>query len=145
MTTLVAPVKTDHLLPAAPEHLHQDATEWLSDLEFCRTELSFLIKLLDKTFLRVRGTQRLDDLSILEKKVRALRAKPLKQLHDAVILHEQHLASLDLDEFSLNRQSIVEEHAKHELGVTAFMRTIKKIKKEIFDFVEAEIKTSSKK
>jgi hypothetical protein len=143
MTILLSPATSDYLLEPAPDHLHQDATEWLSDLEFCKTELSFLNKLLDKTFLRSSATQMQNDLAALDNRVKFFRTVSLKKLHDEIINHERRLAVLDEDVFSMDRESIIKEHEKQEVAVNTFMETVKKLKKEIFAFVEQEIKSAT--
>jgi hypothetical protein len=139
MSTLIESPKSDYLLQPHPSDLHNEATEWISDLEFCKTELIFLNKLLDKSFLKTKGKERLADLLAFEKKIRFFRANTLKSIHSEVIVHERHLASLDENVFAQDEQSIREEHERINTSVNAFMGTVRKIKKEIFDFVEKEL------
>lgn len=140
MTTLIERPKSDYLLMPHQADLHEDAMEWLSDLEFCKTELSFLNKLLDKSFLRVKGAQKLSELLAFEKKIRLFRSNSIKNIHDRVVHHEQRLEELDENMFAQDEQEIREDHKKINADVMTFMGNVKKIKKEIFDFVEKELK-----
>ena len=145
MTMLLEQEKGAYLLKPPMESLHHEVTEWLSELDFCKAELAFLSKVLDKYFLRVKGSQKLSDLFVMEKKVKAFRSNALKEIHHVVIHHEQHLAALDEDKFSQDEQAIREEHRKHSERMKTFLGSIRKIKKEIFSFVEKELKQAKKK
>jgi hypothetical protein len=140
METNVEFTKNKYLHKADLNELHADTIEWLSDLEFCKTELSFLFKLLDKYFLRVRGDEKLNELFILESRVKSFRTEILKDLFEEINNHEKHLASLDENMFTNDEQSIRDEHEKYTLSIKAFMGSVKKVKKYLFDFVEIELK-----
>ena len=143
METLLQKPKLETLLQTGIDDLHHDTMDWLNELEFCTTELSFLNKLLDKYFLRIKGSQQITDLSKLDTKVNAFRNKTLNVLYQEINSHEKHLAELEERRFIQDEQSIREEHKKFGSDVKAFMADVKKIKKEIFDFVEKELKSTA--
>ena len=72
MIALLEPSKTNYLLQPGLGDLHREVTAWLNELAFCKSELLFLNKLLDKYFLRVRGQEKLSALISLEKKVKEI-------------------------------------------------------------------------
>ena len=144
MTRLIAPSKNDFLLQEHPVNMHVEAREWLSELEFCKTELAFLNKLLNKAFLSAVSIKKINALDIIDKKIKVFKEKMLKEILDSVILHEQHLASLDENSFAQDAHVINQEHNKTSMGVKAFMSSVKKIKQEIFDFTEGQMKQSKR-
>jgi len=140
MKSLLTPAKSTYLLEQGPDYLHQETTEWLSELEFCKTELSFLAKLLDKAFLRVSDAQKLSDLASLEKKVKAVRTLTLQTVQEEVIKYERILSRIDQDQFFMNKQSMMGQHLLNAQKVKDFMSTVRKIKAEIFKTVEQQLK-----
>lgn len=143
METLLAPPQNELLLQLSLDDLHHTTTEWISKLEFCKTELSFLTKLLDKYFLRVKGNQKITELTSLSIKVKSLRNKALKELHNSVIVHERNLASLHANMLIQDEQAIREEHLKFNLGFKEFMSELKKLKQETFNFLDKELKLAA--
>lgn len=142
MTKLLTPATNAYLLEPAPQHLHSEALEWLSDLEFYKTEIIFLTKLLDIAFLRVTSDENLKLLKALEKKVRSFREQTLDDLHQRVTEHEKHLSELDEDLFKKNKPKVDEEHHNRYKEFVAFAEEIKELKKEIFTLVEVQMKRS---
>lgn len=142
MTKQLTQATGAYLLQPAPQHLHNEALEWLSDLEFYKTEISFLTKLLDIAFLRVTSDENLNQLKALERKVRSFREKTLDDLHLLITKHENHLSKLDEDVFKKKKYEIDEEHRNHYKDVVDFAEEIKELKKEIFTLVEVQMKRS---
>lgn len=142
MTKLISSPTNDFLLQEHPVNMHVETTDWLSELEFCKTELSFLTNLLKKVFLNANNKRRISEATSLEMKVKLFSEKMLKELREAVIKHEQHLASLDENKFAQDEQVIKEEHERKKLSVNEFMGSVKKVKKEVFDFFEVQMKQS---
>jgi hypothetical protein len=144
MTTLLSPAKSDYLLEMDFSSLHSESIEWLSEIEFCNTELAFLEKLMNKAFLRVNNVNKLQELNALERKGKELKTQSLKKLYNEVIIHERNLASFDENMFSMNEQSLRDEHHKQKSGVADFMATFKSFKKAVFELVEEQIRQSDK-
>lgn len=144
MTTLLEQAGTDYLLQPGIDGLHAEATNWVSELEFCKAELQFLNKLLDKYFLRVKGEQKLLTLEAMEKKVRSFRSKILSLALKKVLAHKESLATLSEQVFHQDEQRIREEHQTRKLDVQELLGNEKKIKQEIFAFVERELKEATK-
>jgi hypothetical protein len=143
MTTLIPVPKNDFLLQEHPVNMHEETMEWLSELEFCKTELAFLSKLLNKALFNTGSIRKISELDMLDKKIKVFKEKTLKEIHDSVIRHELHLASLDENAFA-QAYLIKQEHNKKSMSVKAFMSSVKRVKKEIFDFVERQMKQSKK-
>jgi len=142
METLLAP--PEKILQTGMDELHRETIDWVMELEFCKTELSFLGKLLDKYFLKIKGNQQLSELTKLDIKVRAFRGTTLNFLHRELVSHEKHIAELEEKKVRQQDEQIVrEEHLKFDNDVKDFMRYVKNIKNEVFRFVEKELKSST--
>ncbi len=144
MTTLISTPKNDFLLQEHPVNMHEETMEWLSELKFCKIELAFLNKLLNKAFLSSVSIKKINALDELDKKIKVFREEMFKEIYDSVISHEQHLALLDENAFAQDAHVIKQEHNKMSTSVNAFMGSVKKVKKEIYDFVEGQMKQSKK-
>lgn len=144
MKKLISTAKSTYLLTEHPVNMHVETTDWLSDIEFCKTELAFLAKLQNRVFLNANNKRKINQATALDKKIKLFREKTLLKIHDSIIKHENHLASLDENAFTQDRHVIAEEHKKHKLSVNAFMGSVKKIKKEVFDFIEMQMVQSKK-
>lgn len=140
MAKLLTQAKGDFLLMEHPVNMHEEVTQWISELEFCNTELLFLQNLLNRYFLQISVKKRIEEFKILESKLKTFHTKYFREFHDAVLRHEHDLSELDKDIFSQNGKTIQKAHKKHKLGMTAFMGSVKKIKKEIFTFIEKQLK-----
>lgn len=140
METLLIPQKSAYLKKESLLGLHQTCVWWLSELEFCKTEFSFLNKLLDRYFLRMKSSAQLAELAKMEKRVRLFRTKTWKIIHTQVVHHEHMLTALDENMFAQDEQYIRDEHQKLMTVVQAFMDQVRELKKEIFRFVESEVK-----
>lgn len=140
MATLIGPAKNDFLLLEHPVNMHEEVTQWLSDLEFCNTELNFLQKLLNKYFLRISVKNKLTALNRLELKLKSIQTKNFKKIHSAILLHEHRLSELDKDKFLINEKSIRKEHNKNKSDMISLMTVMKEFKSELYAFIEKEMR-----
>jgi GTPase involved in cell partitioning and DNA repair len=124
--------------------LHQEALIWLSEIEFYKTEIIFLTKLLDIAFLRVTSAGNLERMKLLEKKINDFREKTLDDLHAKVISHENQISALDEDEFQKNKSAVDEVHHGHFREIMTFKNEVRELKKEIFELVENQLKRAKK-
>ena len=136
MTALLSQAKNDYLLQVGIDYLQHESIEWISELDFAETELSFLSNLLNKAFLFTKDDQKINELNILEGKVLLIKNNSLKQIKDKLILHEEHLGNLEEDLKSVNEQFIREEHINNKSVINIFLDSLKSIKKEIFGIIE---------
>ena len=122
--------------------MHRETIEWLSDIEFCRTEFAFLLKLIDREFLKVMGKQKPDDLEVLEKKVESFLEKTLGDLYSKTNRHEHNLFSINENVSEETEKLIRSEHSKLSGKIAVLMTSVKEIKKEIFEVVEKQLKVA---
>ncbi len=144
MTALLSQAKNDYLLQVGIDYLQHESIEWISELDFAETELSFLSNLLNKAFLFTKDDQKINELNILEGKVLLIKNNSLKQIKDKLILHEEHLGNLEEDLKSVNEQFIREEHINNKSVIISFLDSLKDIKKEIFEIIEIQLKKNKK-
>jgi lipase chaperone LimK len=140
MTALLSPATGDYLLMPAPEQLHQEAVEWLSDLEFYATELNFFSHLLTTTRLVAESPAVEDQLTRLEKKVDRFREKRLSPLRQSLVAFEKHLSDLDLETFHARQEPIQTEHRELNRSLREFWTDLKQLKSDLFRFVEEQMK-----
>ena len=136
MTTLLAPPKNDFLLQTVISELHGDVIRWLDEIEFYKTEVSFLIKLMNRHLLRINQSEKVNSLLELEKRVKNYRTLKLSKVMLALYDLESHLSRLDEVLFSQDEQMIREDHKKLKNETDEITLTIKKLKLEIFAFIE---------
>lgn len=132
------------LLQEGLNYLHKQTTDWLSELEFYGTEFIFFTKLLDKAYLRTGSSKKSAELNLIFQKLKSFRVEMLQKLADTLSLHERHLASLDLNVFAQNEYAIRQEHEQCRHDMIALTDSIRKIKKEIFNIVEKQLKQINK-
>lgn len=140
MVKLIGPPKSLKLLVAHPVSMHDETTQWISELEFYKLEMDFMQNLLNKFFLQFSAKRNLNNFVKVEEKLKAFHKKYYKQMHDDITKHEHNLSELDKDMFAKARKEIVAEHKKHKTGMKAFMASVKKIKSEIYKLIGDEIK-----
>ena len=139
MTALLSQAKNDYLLQVGIDYLQHESIEWISELDFAETELSFLSNLLNKAFLFTKDDQKINELNILEGKVLLIKNNSLKQIKEKLILHVEHLGNLEENINSFNEQSIREEHINNRSVINLFLDSLKSIKKEIFGIIENQL------
>ena len=142
MTELLTPAKTDYLLPEseAPVQHHREVTDWLSEMEFFKTELDFFSHLLDNAWLRVVRAQTTVELESLEKKMMGFTGKELPALHEALVMHEKLLAAKDLETIEKSNDQLAKDHAQLGKAMGDFTSLLKELKKELFDLVEKQLR-----
>jgi hypothetical protein len=135
---------TNYLLKPGHDQLFLETKEWKSDLEFYKIELSFLEKLLDKTFLRITTRTESVELELLNKKIKETVLKKLIPLSDRISLHEKYFESLEEKTFSISEENIWEEHLNVNHEINTFIRDVKMLKHEIFIVVEKIMRLANK-
>ena len=133
METLTSP-KTEYLLRAGLEVLHEQSKEYLDEIAFIKEELVFFNKLLNKN----AGQQfPSNQAATLSKEMVAFDSNPLTILHNKIIEHERWLADM-IKTDTLGRQ---ESYRDIHRGLTEEMDECRKkfqsLKKSIFSFAKS--------
>ncbi|MEO8146775.1 MAG: hypothetical protein ABI723_04005 [Bacteroidia bacterium] len=143
METLTTTFAKESRLQFNPHDIYISTIEWLSELEFSKTELSLLSKLLDKSFLRAHKQQEYCELLRLDKRVKLFLNYTLRDMQRKIAEHEKHFVLLDENIFTQDEQFIHDEHKENESCLTEFRNDLNKLKNELFHFVEGEWKSAT--
>lgn len=124
--------KTEYLLDASLESLHQESLEWLKEIAFWADEMSFFFTLLHKK--EVREAFPTKELAALEKELIRIHGDKLDAARSMVESHERTLASV-LKTTSLQaEESYRETHRRLLMEVYGMQSLIRDFKKAVFDF-----------
>ena len=120
--------------------MHDDVVQWLSDLEFCNVEFTFLRKLLRKNNFYTSSKKRVTTYYALEIKLKKFQEKNLKATYKGLVKHEHNLSEMDKNKLIIDANKLAKEHNKNKLALMAINGSIKKLKHELFAFVEKQLK-----
>jgi hypothetical protein len=127
---LLAIPKTEYLLDASLESLHQESQEWIREIEFWNDELTFFYKL-----LRQKESKRSFpsvDLAAIEKELVRINAEKMEPVRNGVLSHERLLSSVAKSQ-SLNEERVYREaHRRLLMEVFGLYGTIREFKKRVF-------------
>ncbi len=140
MPKLLPQANNKFLLPPHPVNMHNDVVQWLSELEFCNVELTFFIKLLRKNNFYTSSKKRVTSYYALEIKLKKFQEKNLKTTFKGLVKHEHNLSEIDKNKLVMDVKKLTKEHNKYKLGVLAINGSVKKLKHELFAFVEKQLK-----
>lgn len=131
MESLTSP-KTNYLLEAGLDVLHAESKEWLSDLEFQKSELNFFLKLLNsKVFELDKEPQRQHIYENMNK----LCTSVLMELQQDVKAHEKTLAEV-LASKSNSDAPYRAQHRQLKAKVSQIDNDVRTLKMLVFRFVE---------
>jgi hypothetical protein len=127
-------VNSDHLLEGSLDWLHQQTTEWCSEVEFWREELVFFYRLLRKRELKANlPSQRLADL---EKELVKISSEDLQELRTLLRKHDAKLRKLTEQ---ISKNSELEYRHNHKailFNIQHFEIKMRNFKKSVFGFVK---------
>lgn len=120
-----------------------ETVEWLAEIEFYKTELRLLSKLLDKAFHRFHKRKEYTDLLKLDKRLKVFLFYSIKEMQQRIEDHERGFVLLDQNIFSQDDKLILERHTEFDQAMSKFKDERKKLKTELLKFSEAEWKSAS--
>lgn len=124
-----------YLLHPGLETLHEQSTEWLSDIAFWRDEAAFLYALEIKKTLKSVPVKAKEAMEQAENELVRLSGGDIDKLYDEVVAHERYLSNL-LESKKENEADYREKHEKIAEKVIKFEDRFKRLKKEIFEVVK---------
>lgn len=132
---LLTPPKPIYLLDVDIEMLHEQSTEWLSEIAFWRDEAAFFSSLIIKKTLKSVPVSAKNRIKNIEKELISITIDDLDKLQKSVEQHEKFLSNLLRTE-SHEEETYRKKH--HELAQTfvQFEKRFKALKKEVFSIVE---------
>lgn len=132
MEALITP-KTNYLLEAGLEVLHHESKEWLSELDFMKSELRFFMKLLNsKVFILEKDQQRQHIFKNMDK----LAGSVLQDLEQEVKTHEKSLSTLLTATKDADDAKYRATHKELQQKVQQLVNDIRSLKMLVFLFVE---------
>jgi len=126
------------------EELHNDATLWISEINFINDEIRFLNHLLSSNYI--------DFLEAgLDKKIKGMIKKLDTEknmgniLYKNIILHKKIMRELIETKSVTSNKNYLETHKKLEREVYVYFKKYRKIKKNIFNLVESIMRKKEQK
>ena len=82
------------------------------------------------------------DFSNFNKKenIKKFQEKNLKATYKGLVKHEHNLSEMDKNKLIIDANKLAKEHNKNKLALMAINGSIKKLKHELFAFVEKQLK-----
>lgn len=125
--------RTEYLLDATLESLHDESVSWLKELDFWGDEMSFFYKLLQNK--KVSGSFPSSEMAEIEKELIRLNGDMLDKVKAGVSSHERMLASVVRSTSLSDEQSYREKHKQLLDEMNMLQAEIRKFKKAVFAFI----------
>lgn len=135
MENLMAP-DTKFLLDRNIEDLHHTSREWLSEINFWKTELAFFQKILEISAPKLQHSEEKMQLDHLQNLILFYNGELLDKYRQNVKRHAKHLGKI-LQNGSEEDALIRETHMKYYDQVSSFAKRFKEFKLELFEFFYA--------
>ena len=132
METIASP-KTEYLLQASLEVLHEQSMECLDEIHFIKEEFAFFNKLLNKNAGKQFPSEQ---AAILGSELVSFNSTILSILHNKIIEHERWLADIIKTDTLGRQQSYREMHRELMEEMNACRKKFLQLKKKIFAFAK---------
>lgn len=133
MKTMNSNPKTEFLLGAGLDVLHQESHEWLNTVAFWKDETRFFSDLLNRKDVMKNGESAYGEmLQNLDKIHESL----FEYLADDIVAHEKLLARLHKGEKGLADSNYREKHRNLRQRIDIFTRDFREFKKMVFGYVK---------
>ncbi len=130
MNTTSANPKTELLLGAGLNVLHQESHEWQETIAFWKDEIRFFANLLNKKDLKE------SEYGKMLKNLDTIHENLFDYLSDDIIAHEKLLARLIKGEKGLSDGNYRDQHRKLNERMDVFSKDFKELKKMVFGHVK---------
>ncbi len=130
MNTKIANLKTELLLGASLEVLHQESREWLETIAFWKDETKFFADLLTKKEIKE------SEYGKMLKNLDKIHENLFDYLTDDIVNHEKNLARLEKGEKGLSDGNYREQHRKLNERMAIFAQDFKDFKRMVFGYVK---------
>ena len=128
MKTMTSNPKTELLLGAALDVLHQESREWLDTIAFWKHEAKFFADLLNKKEIKESEFGKM--LKYLDK----IHENLFDYLSDDIKEHEEYLARLEKGEKGIADGDYRDEHKRLNESMVLFENDFKEFKKMVFGY-----------
>jgi hypothetical protein len=130
MNTTSTNLKTELLLGAGLNVLHQESREWQETIAFWKDESRFFADLLDKK--QSKDSEYGNMLKNLDK----IHENLFDYLSDDITAHEKLLARLEKGEKGISDANYREQHRKLSKRIEIFTNDFREFKKMVFDYAK---------
>jgi hypothetical protein len=130
---LLSNPKTEYLLDASLEYLHNESLEWLNEMDFWRDEMAFFQKLLHKEGLKDAFPS--ERLAALDKQLIGIITNKLEKIMNEVRDHERSLAALIKTTSFQKEENYRHMHRQLLWDIWDIHTAIRNFKKDVFAFV----------
>ena len=125
--------KTQYLLQASLEVLHEQSREYLNEIDFMKIELAFFNKLLNKNAGKQFPTEQ---AAALSKRITKFMSRSLPGLLKKIMEHEQWLSDIIKTNTLGRQESYREVHRDLTKEMIMCRQTFIRLKKKVFSFAK---------
>ena len=134
--TVKQPSKSSVLIPKGLTELHFESIQWLSTIEFWKTEFNFFKNLISKNFLRVTLVDKMRGLEEFDKKLDRIYTHDLAPLEIEIKKHEHYLNKLESGDSDVDDVTYRNSHNEAAQEIQRFEKIFKKFKLDLFHCLE---------
>lgn len=140
---LLTSTKTNYLLDAGIEILHEQSNEWLSEIAFWYDEVAFLYSLVVKKTLKSVPVSARAVIEKTESELNRLTGGELDNMKIAVEQHEKYLATImERSDYS-GEENYREKHRQLTAEMEKLERRFRSLKRDVFSLVELVVKNEN--
>ncbi|MFD1292575.1 hypothetical protein ACFQ5N_01895 [Lutibacter holmesii] len=126
------------------EELHDDARNWISEIDFITDEIRFLERLLSYNYINCKEAGLLEEIQKVIKKITAEKKVGITA-KEVIQEQERILSNLIKTNAASQNENYFDTHQKLEAEIRFYIHKYKNIKKEIFTIIETILKKKDQK
>ena len=131
---LISTPKTEYLLEAGVEILHEESNEWLSKIALWSDEAAFFEHLLEKCLAKAEEKEQKGQLEHLQNKLLYYKGELLREYQKQIREHENYLDKMLTKDSVEDERKYREKHRSLAEKVKAFEKEYNALKREVFTF-----------
>lgn len=135
MILLIESAKSDFLLEAPLEILHEESQEWLDEVEFWKDEIAFFYALIVGKTRKSTAVLKTKEGKSIENHLVYVSAETLNDLKLEVQTHERFLSRL-MDDVTLSEQTYRSKHKAIAKKIHDFENEFREMKKKVFQLAK---------
>lgn len=136
--------KSNYLQNAEWQELHVLTSHWQSDMRFFEDELRFIDVLFDKYFSALIDKDNMDKTKTIAAKLAGVKSNE-GRLAERITKHLHHIEELMINPFSQDASAFRDEHGLLEDDLSAFIKSFREMKRELFELTERIARTEKAK
>ena len=128
--------QSDISLPKGLTELHYESQQWLSTIEFWKTEINFFKKQIDKNYLRVTLCDKMRGIEDFDNRLKEISTHALAQLEIEIRKHEHYLNKFQSGDSDVDDVTYRNIHQEESQKMLSFENDFKQFKLELFHCLE---------